>query len=724
MDDEVRDKRVLQPQNYYAADLEFGRAFAVFLRQYPQLWRIRRTDRFRPFAMHLAHREIDLHGRIPPTLVEHFLLTAGSELTTSAPPAGKADPTPGEPTPAVEPEGALRTKEPPAVAVGDAVTALIPIARRPKRLLLQSHIDRGGEGPLDALSRYEDSWLEALNLLSRTKQQVDELILANPASARTLHPVKPEEEFPLLLFFATLVFQNPSALRERVYRWSKENGITFGPGSPLSADDLKCWIRDQGDFFHPGVGSELAELLGPLIPELQDSKLVVPPPASSSPLYYFGSVPSLFLHAIRDFLKLIYSASPSWPESDSGWGGGQEGTGAATAEELLDDEAAFAESAYHLLLDGIVLAEEKLSDQPDWVGSEVWTELGDSLDHYWAYTQADIRLGVPFNVHVSETLPLVRRPWPDRPKKGVRRRIEQWKRTCYRTGHFYPLALKDAQSVHIEVEVPHAELAIPPLERRGTSTPSLPTRRERPSVNFRQPRQSIREWWHYVHEAFRQVPVSLILLLPDGSGSDLASPIAFEYAFGAWTRPHKKLLHFYSSRQLHEAPGRDKFSPYLTLFIPLRLMPSVLIGYSAAVAAHLLAAIFVAGSLAASMDRGRAPSFFPEVVAVGLVAVSLSLWLTSNLSKDAIVNEKLVVARHLLEIAVAVILGAFAAFLIYFAAHGFAFPNPTSLSVSPASAARAASATGSIVRASSSSATGAPAPFSWLLGLLQLLGLH
>src|SRR4051794_34137096 len=104
----------LRPCDFYAADPDFGRAFAVFLRQNPHLWRVRRVDRFRPQELYLADREISLQGRISPSLVEQFLGTVGADLNFSAS------------------VGPIRS--------GDRMTVLLPVAQRPKRLLLNDII--------------------------------------------------------------------------------------------------------------------------------------------------------------------------------------------------------------------------------------------------------------------------------------------------------------------------------------------------------------------------------------------------------------------------------------------------------------------------------------------------------------------------------------------------------------------------------------------------------
>ncbi len=628
----------LRPRHFYASDPEFGRAFAVFLRQYPQLWRIRRLDRFRPQDLRLAGREIHLQGRIAPSLVEHFLRTVGAEMNFTA----------------------FR------VETGDPMMLLLPIAQRPKRLLLNSRLERDGHGAIDTLSRYEDSWIEALNLLSLTEEYVNELILAGTTGTARLHPVRPEEEFQLVLFFATLVFQNPDALAKRVARWADDNNIPFGPGKPLTGSALTRWIQQQGDSFLPGVGTHLAEMLEPLIPELQRSQLYVSPVTRRPPLDCFGSIPSLCLHAIRDFLKLIHNVTPSWPPN----GEGDDADEILVREDQLEDPNALAETAYHLFLDGVVLAEEKLSDYEGWLDSEPGAALNEALDTWWAYTQIEIELGVPFTVKISEILPLVTPPWPDRPFGRIERKLEEWKRTCYRTGHFYPLALKDAQSVHVEVEIPHPELTTPELEAGGTDSPSFPATPSKPTFDRRHPVASARAWCGHLREKARHVPIALIARLPDGSSGELTAPIRFDYAFGNYWRPSERLLHFYSSRQLHEAEDRDFMAPYLNLFVPLRFMRSVFIGYAAAIVAYLLAAAFVSVSLIAAMAENSRPALLPEVVTVGALAVTLSLWLTSNLSQEPIVNEKLVVARHLLAGCVGLMLIVFFAFLIYLAAHG------------------------------------------------------
>lgn len=198
-------------------------------------------------------------------------------------------------------------------------------------------------------------------------------------------------------------------------------------------------------------------------------------------------------------------------------------------------------------------------------------------------------------------------------------------------------------------------------------------------LDWRHPLRTAINWGKHLRSKTRQVPVSLIAMFPDGRSGELTSPIQFDYAFGNYWRPSDRLLHFYSSRQLHEAANRDFIAPYLNLFVPLRFMRSVFIGYTASIIAYLLAAAFVGGSLTEAMIDGSRPALLPEVVAVGALAVSLSLWLTTSLSQEPIVNQKLVVARHLLAVSVAIILAAFLAFLIYFAVNGFALPSTSTV---------------------------------------------
>lgn len=608
----------LKPSAFSAADPEFAAAFAVFLRQNPYLWRIRRIDRFRPRDLYLADHEVSLQGRIDPSLVHRFLESDGADLNIQNHDLYSVD-----------------------ARSGDELTIYLPVTSQPKRLLLEHSIEDTNENRLPMLNRYEDSWVEALNLLS--------IAQANGAT------LSRDESFPLLLALATLVFINPEALEKRVENWMRMNGPNtseeFGPSLPLTGTALARWIEDQAEFFLPGLGGKLRAAIEPVLPDLLDTRLHIAPASRRSELDSFGSVPSLLLHAIRDFLKLLYDAAPEWhqhehqqnllaPSEDDG-----EDTAVETGphaerprlrSELLANPEALATDVADLLVDGIVLLNDRFADP----SSNAAVALLRVLDSWWAYVHIEIRLGTPFLVKSSEILPL-RTPdleWPKRwplripPLRWAARKAEEWFRTFMKTAQYYPVSLKNAQSVHVEVEVPHPELRMPKIGKPNGLRVVVP------------------------------VPDAIVGEQGFSKDEVIAS---FDTLFGGVAEPSDRLFHVYSSRQLHEAPKVDFLLPHIQIHVPLRFRWSVFFGYSALIFAYVVAAAFIVAALGDAVLNNHPPSQLTALVTAGALAASLSLWMTSASGAEPIVNQKLVAARHILELSVAAIVCMFAIFGVH-----------------------------------------------------------
>jgi hypothetical protein len=759
------------PREFFSADPEFASTFAVFLRQYPQHWRIRRIDRFSPRDLNLADHKVSLQGRIDRALVEHFLTDGGRDLD-------------------------LRSDE---LRAGQEMTIYLPVTRQPKRLLLEYSIVDADERPLPMLNRYEDAGVEALNLLS----------LARLSGA----DLDDDEAFQLLLVLSTIVFINPQALETRVARWAKgrpQGPVPFAPGHSLQGEDLADWIEGQGDFFRAGLGKELRSYLEPVLPKLLAASPRIAPTSRRGELDNFGSIPSLVLHGIRDFLKLMYEAAPEWHSETQEQARSQDessvrATSATTPSapnaeadtvllrsELLQDAHLdkLAEDAVHNLLSGLVLLEKHFSDRTTSAASA----LIQALDSWWAYVQLDVKLGVPFIVKSTELMPLgtPRLAWHEKYPLNlpvlswITRKVENGFRGFLHTAQFYPVNLKDAQSVHIEIAVPHPELSLPKVERSQRkrlvpyverATNSADTIRA--SVRTRQRRligsrgyvratttskttashihrgirsaskaidrtdeiasewvaTSLKQAMHWRSRA-REVPLAedpadASTEAADPASSDLPdlaravpaiyaatqsainaprtlivapqklnlatrlsrprglrviapvpSTVAAEHGFseseivppfgdvfGGLNEPSDRLLHAYSSRQLHEGQESDWLNPFLFLYVPLKFRFMIFFGFASLVAAYLLVAAFVVFDLAAGMLQHQTPTQFDSVVLVGALAVTLSFWMTSASNSEPIVNQKLVAARWLLISSVAAIISAFTVFGVYVVLH-------------------------------------------------------
>lgn len=657
----------MRPSRFFAADPDFAPAFGVFLRQRHDLWRLRRLDRFSPRDTYLADHHVSLQGKIDPAHVKRFLQTEGRKLDIRLP----------------------------RIEAGDRMTTYIPVTTQPKRLLLDYSMTGEDGRSLEILNRYEDSWLDALHILSKARKGQRKL--------------KESEEFAALLYLATLVFQNPLSLAQRVERWSElekqqRQHIIFGPGQPLTGEALLSWIGNPGNYFQKGVGTALVDDLRTLVRDHRGSHMLVDwiaasplrissaDPRGSLPApKYFESIPSLLLHAIRDFLKLLFDAAPSW-KGEKHVMHKSEGQ---TREELLDDPEGLARHALELLLEGHAVVNELFVQREDWHESDAGVALSNALDTWCAYVQLEVRLGTPFLVKSSEILPLKTPPWR-MPEGSVRGAIERRYRSFWRVGHYYPLALKDAQSVHLEVDIPHPELCTPQLRdersvhflrlrrwiKTGFADPAVKLGK---SVNLdklgaRLPGSVVRWWRRWRSPAIGRF-VDLVADLPpeearrDGGKGGKGYTFAFGVAFGSYQRVSERLLHFYSSRQQHEDPKNDVLNPYLHLYVPLRFKPAIVVGYILSIAAYLIATVFVAGTLLGAMLHHHRPSLLTDTIAVGALAVSLALWLTGVLAREPIVNQKLIAARGALGLCVVVMLAFFAAFLIYLTLHHWSLPG-------------------------------------------------
>lgn len=347
----------------------FAPAFAAFLR-HNRDWRRRRIDRLMPIDRDLASRTISLQGVIDADLLKRFLTGRGSDLGLSG----------------------LQVRD------GEKLTAWIPAISQGKRLLLDFSIRDGQGHSVSMLSRMEAAKAVGQDLLGTLVGGIarkDEPKLAK-AIAIMAGGIGQHDRAKLLetrrgafrsiyILLVTLAFHYPFALRQRIDEWTGQNG-SFGE----SDTSLKDWIRAEGDSFQQGLGDYIVSALRPLL-DLRDH-IELPPRLGVESGKRFASIPDLVLHAVRDLLEVVASLAQA-PDRQ--------------LRANLSDPKLLASEAGDRTVDGVRLLEKMLELQRD--RDERATSLAreavmNALERWTAYLVMDIRLGVPFQVKVSETL--------------------------------------------------------------------------------------------------------------------------------------------------------------------------------------------------------------------------------------------------------------------------------------------------------------------------------
>jgi len=562
------------PSDLFGASDTFALAFASFLRRNPEAWRVRRTDRFRPVDFHLADRDVSLQGRIDPSLLRRFV-------------EFEADP--------------RITLDPARVRKDEPLTLYVPAIAQSKRLHLDFSVHRGTGERLPRVSHFESARITAVHLLTI-------LIGSRPISvgeARQLHAV-----------LTTLAFQNPLGLEQRVEAWTQPTPRrvrkTFGEdvwrprdlkrvreswesGEALPDYELLRWIASEGESFLRGLGAPLQRAVADYLRQRGDQAEASPPfrlaPASVPALERFADVTTLLLHDIRDVLKTLVSLAPVVA------------TGAGTRltrTQLMDDPDRLAAHVEEDALKGLDLLLTELNQADATVREDFQKEL----EAWTVYIPIDIALGRPFTLRFHETMPVS-------PRLHFGRQLL----FAVRGAHLYPIPLKDADGVHVEVEIPDPALQ---LGRRLPVVALIPGQKRR----WRQP----------------EVPM--------------------EWVFGSAERASERYVHLYSSRMRREATRYDWLLPYLRVKVRLRLTWAVLIGHLYAAAAFVLAALYI-GSAAiphAVEEREILPPDLRVVVTVGVLTVTVSLWLTAIQHPRPITFKKLAPARLILYLALLAIL--------------------------------------------------------------------
>jgi len=272
----------------------FGEAFAAYLRHNPARWRLRRSDSFFPQDINIAHRHMNIVGRIDRHLVGDFVALYGPEL---------------------------RIRKNAAEHVRD-LTCLVPTFSHPKRLLLDPRQTLDGV-PLASLHRYDDSRILARDLLGLL---VDTQYPVSTASPRVIELHEIGRVLPLLrLLLSAVAFNDPHRLWERLRDWARANGADshFVRDAGLADEKLLLdWIENEGKEFAPSLGAHLRRELQPAVEAYVSwlesrsndagAPFYIDPVLRPGALAVFPTFEALLLHAIQDVLKLtVETASPN-----------------------------------------------------------------------------------------------------------------------------------------------------------------------------------------------------------------------------------------------------------------------------------------------------------------------------------------------------------------------------------------------------------------------------
>jgi hypothetical protein len=550
------------PDQFFAADARFAPAFATFLRQHPHEWRLRRIDHFCPIDSALADWRITVQGRIRPAFLEYFMASAG-DLTIPDP----------------------------AYDAGRELTVYLPAIRLPKRPLLNFSARDDEDHTLPVLTRFETATISGLYILLLLLRP-DEVSKLDDRVSRGLHIV-----------LASLIVQSPFGLEGRI----REAAFSLPDKQCLSPDDLRKWIRMEGEFFLAGLGDPLVASLEPLLAGTGGAPLTVGDPTSElepAPdeiLARFPTIESLLLHSIRDVLKILVEFAPAWR-------GKTAGEDLRTRADLTTSPEKLAGEVLNLVVPGMEELRRQLPSSP-----EAMRELLVDLTSWTAHVVRTIHVGVPFHLKFSQS-------WDLRGKESKGGRLGQLindrRREFWRVSHQYPLHLRDAPSVHVEISIPDPELRVRPDHRKDVK---------------------------------RKLRLGTDLVVGPVRG-----PV--ETVFGAYERVSERVIHMATSRRLEEARHLAAFDRSLKLFVPLRLGGPVFWGYIATSVAFFAATAYVGFATARHFIGAANVVPLTTVLAIGGVSVTFALWQIRGQHARPIVNRMLFPARASFYIAMCVTL--------------------------------------------------------------------
>jgi hypothetical protein len=574
----------------YYADRLTAEALAGFLRAYSDAWRVRRFDRFVPLDFHLVEHQATLQGQISWTLIERFRELHSSQHRETA---------------------HWRLKN------GLTLPLLLPVFGEAKKLLHEFSVrDEGGEA-LPMLTRGESAAVSAAYVYTalRTTSPAPRVRVTNIEAAT--------------LLLTTLGYINPRGASGRFDQWTTETGrpeqtLVSRVDAPILDPLMLEWVEHEANAVVPRVGTLLRTGLTN-IPQWESLPINA---AAGSSLKPYAKVDALLLYGIRDLVKMVLNGTPLWEAANRERN---------PRSQLAHDPAALALEVLTQFVRGFAhLAELVRTAAP-----EARAEFDNFLGRYTAYVYADVELGRPFLIKVSQVLPVGGEEF------GKREFLQAAGQTRIRC----PLALKDAGSVHVAVALRDPEV------RFGLN---------RLEVNLRGRRFIRVGRWQYDYEKKRPLRLgrrrveewSLLYRPVDGE----PEPVAIDRYFGLQSHASEQLIHFYSGRGRYESRQADHPLGSVDLLVPLKLTLTIFWAYAFSVLFFVAAAAYAGAMWSWGIAHARSPANLEAVVVVNALAITLSLWLTTTQHRRPVVHKKLLPARYAFFAAMLFLLLAPAAF--------------------------------------------------------------
>jgi hypothetical protein len=516
-------------------------ALAGFLRTESASWRLRRLDYFEPQDFHLATHRISLQGRLGAALIDHFRNRTRSVL----------------------PE--LDEWE---IVPGAQLRIILPAILQPKnRFLLQQRFTaRTSDGsPLPCLTPMESARLSGLYLFTILNTQV-------PLSQRA---ERNEDVGSTVRLLSALAHLNASATRRRIVTWANETDTLYQGAHERFLEQFWRWVSHDASALVEGLGDQLVDELR----QVDFPRIGIQLAARPGDLAPYTTVGDLLLASIRDVLLVVLDSTAPFGEMGE----------PSPRERLLAHPDTIVTEVRKVFASGMRTLARLLLHQPTLDGNR---ELATHLRSWVAYISMEAELGKTFVMTFEQPLPLSSN---DPVKNDFINAVGQ-------TQHDYPLALRDAASIQVEVALNDSSLAIGPRGR------------------------------------WRRQPGLDVSVVHAHTESGLQTHFRPDQFFDQQDRISDHELSLHSTRGV----GRASMA---TLYVPLHLTPLIFLAYLFASIFFILAAGFVAGAWTVAAVEHK-PLYTPEAVfTLEVLGVTLITWLTTVQPSRPLVHKKLLLAH-------------------------------------------------------------------------------